>query len=122
MPVVKSLEDLKRLKEEALTKRIAKTNTRRAHITVAMGTCGIAVGARDTMKVILEAIEQENLTNVVVTQTGCIGLCGWEPIVQVAMGDEPKIIYGKVSPERAWRIMREHIQAGRVIQEFVIPG
>jgi NADP-reducing hydrogenase subunit HndB len=122
MPVVKSLEDLKRLKEEALTKRIAKTNTGRVHLTVAMGTCGIAAGARDTMKAILEAIERENLTHVVVTQTGCIGLCAWEPIVQVAIGDEPKIIYGKVSPERAWRIMREHIQAGRVIPEFVIPG
>ncbi|MCS7221433.1 MAG: (2Fe-2S) ferredoxin domain-containing protein [Anaerolineae bacterium] len=122
MPVVKSLEDLKRLKEEALAKRMARTTTGRAQITVAMGTCGIAAGARDTMKAILEVIEQENLTGVVVTQTGCIGLCEWEPIVQVVVGDEPKVTYGKVSPERARQIMREHVQGGRVVSEFLVPG
>lgn len=122
MPVVKSLEDLKRLKEEALAKRMARTTAGRAHVTVAMGTCGIAVGARETMKAILDVIEQENLTNVAVTQSGCLGLCAWEPIVQVAVGGEPKVIYGKVSPERARRIMQEHVQAGRVVSELVISG
>ncbi len=122
MPAVKSLEDLKRLKEEALAKRMARMIAGRAHVTVAMGTCGIAAGARDTMKAILEVIERENLTGVVVTQTGCIGLCAWEPIVQVAVGDEPKVTYGKVSPERARRIMQEHVRAGQVVSEFVIPG
>src|SRR5512143_3456882 len=99
MPV-KSLEDLKRIKEEALAKRQIRNASARAHITVAMGTCGIAAGARDTMKAILDAVEKDEVSGVLVTQTGCIGLCEFEPIVDVQIGDA-KVTYGKVTPERA---------------------
>lgn len=122
MPAVKSLEELKRLKEEALKKREAMRTSGRVQITVAMGTTGIAAGARETMKAILEVIEQENLSDVIVRQTGNIGLDSWEPIVEVVVGDEPKVTYGKVSAERAKRIMREHVMGGKVVSEYVIPS
>lgn len=121
MPVVTSLAELKRLKEEALAKRQAKTTVARARIVVAMGTCGIAAGARETMKAILDVIETENRSDIIVLQTGCMGLCEWEPIVEVTVGDEPKVTYGKVSPGFARRIMQEHIEGGRAIRELMIP-
>jgi NADP-reducing hydrogenase subunit HndB len=122
MPAVKSLEDLRRLKEEALEKRKAQATAGRAQITVGMGTCGIAAGARETMKAVLEVIERDNLSDIIVTQTGCIGLCEWEPIVEVVVGNEPKVMYGKVSQEMAKQIMHEHIEGGKVLPEFVIPA
>ena len=120
MTSVKSLEDLKCLREEALEKRRVKSASGQAQVIVAMGTCGIAVGARDAMKAILDIIEMENLTGITVTQTGCIGLCEREPIVQVVIGDQPKVTYGKVSPEIARRIMNEHVAKGNVIEGHII--
>jgi NADP-reducing hydrogenase subunit HndB len=122
MPNVKSLEDLKRLKLQALEKRQAMATSGRAQVVVAMGTCGIAAGARDTMKAILDHIESDNLTGIVVTQTGCIGKCEWEPIVEVTLGSEAKVIYGKVSAERARQIMKEHVEGGKVVTELVLPA
>jgi len=122
MPAVKSLEDLKRIKEEALAKREAKATSGKAQISVAMGTCGIAAGARDAMKAILETIETDRLDGIVVTQTGCLGLCEWEPIVQVTVGDQPKVTYGKVTPERARQIVQEHVVGGQVVKGLVLPA
>jgi NADP-reducing hydrogenase subunit HndB len=121
MASVKSLDDLKRLREEALEKRKVKSASGQAQVIVAMGTCGIAAGARDAMKAILDTIESESLTGIVVSQTGCIGLCEREPIVQVVIGDQPKVTYGKVTPEVARRIMNEHVVKGNVVQDHVIP-
>lgn len=120
MPTIKSLDDLKRIREEALEKRKVKTVSGQVQVIVGMGTCGIAAGARDAMKAILETIQNENLEEVVVTQTGCIGLCEKEPIVQVVIGDQPKVTYGKVSPDVARQIMKEHVKNGNVVKEFVI--
>jgi len=121
MASVKSLEDLKRLREEALEKRKVKSASGQAQVIVAMGTCGIAAGARDAMKAILDTIESKSLTGIVVTQTGCIGLCEREPIVQVVIGDQPKVTYGKVTPEVARRIMDEHVVKGKIVEDHVIP-
>lgn len=117
---VKSLEDLKRIKEEALRKREIRNARARARVTVAMGTCGIAAGARETMKAILDAIEKDQISGVLVLQTGCIGLCEFEPIVDVQIGDEPKVTYGKVTPERARTIITEHVVGGKPIKEWMI--
>jgi NADP-reducing hydrogenase subunit HndB len=120
MPTVKTLDDLKRIREEALEKRKAKTTTGQVQVIVGMGTCGIAAGARDAMKSVLDVIEKDNLSGVLVTQTGCIGLCEKEPIVQVIMGEQPKTTYGKVTPEVAARIMKEHVENGNIVQSNVI--
>ena len=122
MPTVKSLDDLKKIKEQAMQKREIKTASGQAQVTVAMGTCGIAAGARETMKAVLETIETKQLQGIVVTQTGCIGLCEWEPIVQVTIGDQPKVTYGKVTPERAQQILKEHVVGGQVVKNLVVPA
>ena len=121
MPTVKSLEDLKRIREEALAKRKVKTEEGKAQIIVGMGTCGIAAGARDTMKAILETIEGESLSGISVSQTGCIGLCEKEPIVQVVVGDQPKVTYGKVTGEVAHQILKDHVLGGKIVEDHVIP-
>lgn len=121
MPAVKSLEELKRLKEEALEKRRVKATAGSIQVTVAMGTCGIAAGAREAMRAILDTIEVDSLSGVVVKQTGCMGMCEMEPIVQVEIGDTPKVTYGKVTMDRAKRIMKEHVVGGHVVTELVIP-
>ena len=122
MPTVKSLDDLKKIKEQATQKRDIKTASGQAQVTVAMGTCGIAAGARETMKAVLDTIEADNLQGIIVTQTGCIGLCEWEPIVQVTIGDQPKVTYGKVTPERAQQILKEHVVGGQVVKSLVVPA
>ncbi|MEN6409101.1 MAG: (2Fe-2S) ferredoxin domain-containing protein [Anaerolineaceae bacterium] len=120
MATVKSLEDLKKLREAALEKRQAKATSGTVQIIVGMGTCGIAAGARTTMKAILNMIESQNLSGILVTQTGCIGLCEKEPIVQVVIGDQPKVTYGKVSPAVAERIIDEHVGQGKIVSDYVI--
>jgi NADP-reducing hydrogenase subunit HndB len=122
MPTVKSLEDLKKLREEALEKRKVKTTEGKAQIIVGMGTCGIAAGARDTMKAILDKIEKDNLSGILVTQTGCMGMCEKEPIVQVLVGENAKVTYGKVTPEIAQRIITDHVINGQIIKENLIPA
>jgi NADP-reducing hydrogenase subunit HndB len=122
MPSIKSLEDLKRVREEALEKRKVKTAEGTVQVIVAMGTCGIAAGARDTMKAILDHIESNNVSGVVVTQTGCIGKCDYEPIVSVVIGAEPKVTYGHINPERAREIMQEHVAGGKVLTDWLIPA
>jgi NADP-reducing hydrogenase subunit HndB len=122
MPTVKSLDDLKKIKEQATQKRDIKTASGQAQVTVAMGTCGIAAGARETMKAVLDTIEADSLQGIIVTQTGCIGLCEWEPIVQVTIGEQPKVTYGKVTPERAQQILKEHVVGGQVVKSLVVPA
>ncbi|MDR3577127.1 MAG: (2Fe-2S) ferredoxin domain-containing protein [Anaerolineaceae bacterium] len=122
MATVKSLEDLKRLREDALEKRKAKTASGQAQVIVGMGTCGIAAGARETMKAILDEIEKDSLSGIIVTQTGCIGMCEREPIVQVVVGEQPKVTYGKVTPEVARMIMKDHVVGGKVVEDHVIPA
>jgi len=122
MPAIKSLEDLKRVREEALEKRKVKTTEGAIQVTVAMGTCGIAAGARDTMKAILDHIESNNVSGVIVTQTGCIGKCDYEPIVSVSVGAEPKVVYGRINPERARKIMQEHVVDGKVLTDWIVPA
>ena len=90
-------------------------------VIVAMGTCGIAAGARDTMKSVLNFIEANSLSGVTVTQTGCIGKCEQEPIVQVVIGDQPKVVYGKVNAEVAKQIMKQHVQNGTPVKDYVLP-
>ena len=121
MPAIKSLEELKRVREEALQKKKVKAEAGNVQVIVAMGTCGIAAGARDTMKSVLNYIETNNLSGISVTQTGCIGLCEQEPIIQVVIGEEPKVVYGKVTPEVAEQIMKQHVQNGKPVKDYVLP-
>ena len=120
MNAIKSLDDLKKIREEALAKRKVMETSGTSQVIVGMGTCGIAAGARETMKAVLDYIEKNNLPDIVVTQTGCIGLCEQEPILQVVVGEGEKITYGKVSSEIARTIMENHVEKGNIVKEYVI--
>lgn len=89
-------------------------------IIVGMGTCGIAAGARETMGAVLQELEKRNLDNVLVTQTGCMGLCEQEPILEVEVPGQPRISYGKVTAEKARQIIARHVVNGNIIGEWVI--
>lgn len=120
MNKIKSLEDLKRVREEALEKRSKTATSGKAQVIVGMGTCGIAAGARETMKAVLDYIQTENLEDILVSQTGCIGLCEQEPILQVVRGEEEKVTYGKVTPAVAARILKDHVVEGNIVKDFVV--
>ena len=120
MPAIKSLDELKRIREEALQKKQMKATAGNVQVIVAMGTCGIAAGARDTMKSVLNYIENEKISGVTVTQTGCMGRCEEEPIVQVMLGDQPRVVYGKVTAQVAEKVMKQHVQDGQPVKENII--
>jgi len=120
MAAIKSLKDLKHTREEALERRKIKFSTGKAQVIVGLGTCGIAAGARETMKAIQNEIEMNNLSGIIVTQTGCIGLCAQEPIVQVVIGEGPKVTYGKVDPGIARMILEKHVIHGEIFEDHVI--
>lgn len=122
MPNVKSLKDLKKIREEALKKQQLKETSGKTEVIVGMGTVGIAAGARETLKAILDLIEHENLSDIIVRQTGNIGLDSFEPIVQVIRPGEEKVTYGKVNPEMARRIIKEHVLEGEIVKEYQIEG
>lgn len=117
---MKSLEELKKIKERALARQKLAGENARARVTVAMGTCGIAAGARDTMTAILAALEKHAITDVVVTQTGCMGLCEFEPIVQVQAGDAPVVTYGKIDGAKAAVLVEKHVLEGQPVSEWQI--
>ena len=120
MPNIKSLDDLKKIREEALKKQQLKETSGKKEVIVGMGTVGIAAGARETLKAILDFIEEKNLSDMVVRQTGNIGLDSFEPIVQVALPGEEKVTYGKVNPDMARQIMAQHVIEGKIVAEFQI--
>lgn len=120
MDAIKSLEDLKKIQDKALVKRNERETSGVVQVIVSTGTCGIAVGARETMKTVLDYIEQNQVENVIVTQTGCIGLCSQEPILEIVKGGSKKTSYGKVSPDIAKKIMKSHVVEGNIFQDNVI--
>jgi len=116
---MKTIEDLQRLRE----KFQAQTKLRQTsgiQIIVGMGTCGIAAGAREVMTAILDEIAKRKLQDVTVRQTGCIGMCEKEVLVDVVRPGEPRITYGKVTPAAVPRIVGEHVVNGRIVEELVV--
>ncbi len=119
---MKSLAQL----EELRNKTLAKINLRKdegdgIRIVVGMATCGIAAGARPVLKAMMDEIEKRNLgEKVSLTQTGCIGLCKFEPIVEVYMPDGEKITYVEMTAEKAVKVVNDTVVNGKVINEYTI--
>jgi len=115
-----TLADLKKLrddKKKEIVKRDADGKT--TQVIIGMGTCGIAAGAKDAFTAFLDEIDAKGLTNVAVTQTGCMGLCYAEPTVEVIVPGMPAIVYGNVKAELAKRIVDEHIVENKIIGDNV---
>jgi NADP-reducing hydrogenase subunit HndB len=122
MKVIQSLEDLNRFREQAQENKVKLQKSGATQVIVSLGTCGIAAGALETMHAIQERIAAEKLQNVLLSKTGCSGLCRAEPIVQVITADQRKVSYGNVTPEVARRILQEHVLGGKILQDYVING
>jgi NADP-reducing hydrogenase subunit HndB len=120
MNTFRSLEDLSRFREEIHLRKREAARRGDVQILVSLGTCGIAAGALNALRAVRSQVELDGLNNVTISQIGCIGLCRHEPIVEVIIGESPKVTYGGVTPEVARRIVREHVLGGQVVSSFVI--
>ena len=118
---MKSLEELKairdRMKGEIGMRSEDKTNTR---VVVGMATCGIASGARPVLNLLANEVQSRNLTNITVTQTGCIGLCQYEPIVEIYEPGKEKITYVKVNEEKAMDSLEQHLVRGQALDKYML--
>ena len=120
MPKVKSLEDLLKIKEKALKGMKTRETGKRGKITVAMGTCGIAAGAKETLRAIIDELDRRGVDDVVVVQSGCMGLCEYEPTVKVEIEGLDPVVYGPVKPEDVPRIVQSHILEKTIVEDLVV--
>jgi (2Fe-2S) ferredoxin len=117
---MKSLEDLKKVREQAQAAIKLREGKQRCKIVVSMGTCGIASGAREIMSAILDELEKRGISDVAVTQCGCKGLCEQEPVMDVIKTDQAPVTYGYMTPEKARTIIAQHIVNDHIAGEWVI--
>ena len=118
---MKSLAELAALREQALAQIHMRSDDQDGiRIVVGMATCGIAAGARPVLSAFLEEVNKRKLENVSVVQTGCIGLCRLEPIVEIHTPDGEKVTYVKMTPEKAQKVVSEHLVNGKVVTEYTI--
>jgi NADP-reducing hydrogenase subunit HndB len=116
---VKTLADLREIKEKAKKEMAVREEQAKYRIVVAMGTCGIAAGARNVMSAILNELSCRDIDNAVVTQTGCLGYCDQEPLVRVVQADNPTITYGKINAESARNIISSHIAKDVILTNLI---
>ena len=118
---MKSLEELKAIKAKMQDKVALRTSGGDVRVVVGMATCGIAAGARPVLNAFVEGVAAEGLGDkVIVTQTGCIGVCQYEPVVEVYTPDAEKITYVKMTVEKAKEVIEKHIKGGKPITEYTI--
>lgn len=118
---MKSLEELKAIREkmQGQVSMRSEDNTQ-TRVVVGMATCGIASGARPVLTTLSDAVQTKNLSNIAVTQTGCIGLCQYEPIVEVFEPGKEKVTYVKMTPDKALEVVEQHLIRGQVVSDYVI--
>lgn len=118
---MKSLAELQAIRDRMQKQMDIRDNDEdRIRVVVGMATCGIAAGARPVLTAFLNEVEKRNLENVTVTQTGCIGVCRLEPIVEVYVPGEEKVTYVKLNPDMVPKIVSEHLVNRRVVTEYTI--
>lgn len=118
---MKSLEELMAIKAKMQDKVAVRTSSGDIRVVVGMATCGIAAGARPVLNAFVEGVSESQLSDKVqVTQTGCIGICQYEPVVEVFEKDKEKVTYVKMTAEKAKRVIEEHIKGGKPVTEYTI--
>ena len=118
---MKSLAELAAIKAKMKDKVAIREGSGSIRVVVGMATCGIAAGARPVLSAFVDEVNQAGLTEkVTVTQTGCIGICQYEPVVEIFEEGKEKVTYVKMTAEKAARVVAEHIKGGRVVEEFTI--
>ena len=118
---MKSLEELNAIRNKVRARvDLRSEDENQTRVVVGMATCGIAAGARPVLNALAEEVAEKGLKNVAVVQTGCIGLCRYEPIVEVLEPGKEKVTYVHVDPDKVSRIVTEHIVNGKPVKEFTI--
>ena len=118
---MKSLEELKAIREKMKRQMDLRENDENSiRVVVGMATCGIAAGARPVMTAFLDEINRRGLTNVTVSQTGCIGVCRLEPVAEVFVPGEEKVSYVRLRPEMVPSIVEQHLVNHNVVQDYTI--
>lgn len=118
---MKSLEELAAIRDKMKSTVVLREGSNAIRIVVGMATCGIAAGARLVLNTFVEEVNKQGLLDkATVTQTGCIGICRFEPVVEVYEAGKEKVTYVKMTPEKAQRVVAEHIKGGKVVAEYTI--
>ena len=118
---MKSLAELAAIREKMKDKVILREVTGEIRVVVGMATCGIAAGARPVLNAFVEGVSKEGLSDkVTVSQTGCIGVCQYEPVVEIFEADKEKVTYIKMTPEKAAEVIEKHLKGGKAIAEYTI--
>ncbi len=118
---MKSLKELEAIRDRMRQTVATRENDQNAvRVVVGMATCGISAGARPVLNTLVEEIARENVAGVQVTQTGCIGICQYEPVVEVFEPDGGKTTYVKMTPEKAIRVVHQHLMQGKPVEEYTI--
>ena len=115
-----TIDELKKIRESSKKSMSLREGNFRGKLIVHLGTCGIASGAREIMNTFLEELDSRDITDIMFTSSGCAGLCSEEPMITVEMADSPPIKYGKLTSDKAIRILNEHIIGGNVINELAL--
>ena len=118
---MKSLAELQAIKDKMKDKVVLREGIESTRVVVGMATCGIAAGARPVLNAFVEGVNAEGLAEkVAVSQTGCVGLCQYEPIVEVYESGKEKVTYVKMTAEMANRVVKEHLKGGKIVAEYTI--
>ena len=117
---MKSLKELEEIRQRTLEPVNLRKEREGIRVVVGMGTCGIAAGARPVLLAFVEEVKKRNIQNVTITQTGCIGVCRLEPMVDVYLPGEEKVTYVKMTPEKAQKVVVEHLVNGQPVTEYTI--
>ena len=115
-----TIEDLKKIRDEAARTLTIRSGVARARVTVHMGTCGISAGARDVMAALIKEIEAQGLTDVIVTTSGCAGLCSREPMVTVEVADQAPVKYVDMSATKIVNVLKQHVLEGKAVTEYAL--
>ena len=119
MPKLK-LEDLAKIKEKVKSSTSLREGGYKAKITVHMGTCGIASGARKVMQALMDEIAKRDIKDVIVTTSGCAGLCSREPMATVELMEEAPVKYIDLDEEKTRKILTEHVLGGKIVAEYAL--
>ena len=118
---MKSLAELQAIKDRMKDKVVLREGTSQVRVVVGMATCGIAAGARPVLNAFVEAVNESGLAGeVTVSQTGCIGICQYEPVVEVYESGGVKTTYVKMTPEKAKTVVEKHLKGGNPVAEFTV--
>ena len=118
---MKSLAELAAIREKMKDKVVLREGSGEIRVVVGMATCGIAAGARPVLNAFVEEVSKAGLSDkVMVSQTGCIGVCQFEPVVEIFEAGKEKVTYVKMTAEKAAEVVEKHLKGGKVIEEYTI--